>query len=75
MPILHLDIKAENVLLETNNSVYPVYPKPVLTDFGVSHLGTEDIIDTKHYKVVTKHVKRFAGTPGWVPPVSASKDT
>ncbi|KAH6643789.1 kinase-like domain-containing protein [Boeremia exigua] len=67
-PILHLDIKTGNVLLETNNAEYPAYPKPVLADFGLSCPATEEVIDLNHTDNTPKHMARFAGTDGWKPP-------
>ncbi|KAJ8116373.1 hypothetical protein OPT61_g2181 [Boeremia exigua] len=72
VPILHLDIKLDNVFLEYNSTDYPAYPKPVLADFGVSCRGTAENIDPKHSNVIL-NAPRFAGTEGWHPPERYAK--
>lgn len=73
VPILHLDIKTQNVLLEAENPEYSAYPKPVLADFGISCQATAEVIDLNHAGSEPAHCPRFAGTSGWHPPVSISR--
>lgn len=71
VPILHLDIKMENFLLETpeENADYPAYPKPVLCDFGLSHLATPEFVTARSGAALNFI---FSGTKGWQPPVGAA---
>lgn len=66
MPILHLDIKSDNVMLLKENKDYPSYPKPVLGDFNLSHLNNDEFQE----QLTSAEGPRFAGTSGWHPPVS-----
>jgi serine/threonine protein kinase len=66
VPILHLDIKSDNVMLLKENKEYPSYPKPVLGDFNLSHVNNSDFQD----RLSSVDGPRFDGTDGWQPPVS-----
>lgn len=70
--MLHLDIKTENVFLETKNTDYPAYPKPVLADFGLSCQATDKVVDLQHSGSEPADCHRFTGTDGWFPPVGTS---
>lgn len=72
VPMLHLDIKTENVFLETKNTDYPAYPKPVLADFGLSCQATDKVVDLQHSGSEPADCHRFTGTDGWFPPVGTS---
>jgi serine/threonine protein kinase len=73
MAILHLDIKTQNIFLETDNADYAGYPKPVLGDFGISRQGNPDVVDgLRPNEPAFESHARFAGTDGWHPPVSPS---
>ena len=68
---MHFDLKPNNVLLEVENTGdYPEYPKPVLADFGVSCVGTDDVLDLAKTEGPPEDAPRFSGTLGWFPPVS-----
>ena len=70
-PIMHFDLKPNNVLLEVENTGdYPEYPKPVLADFGVSCVGNDDVLDLAQTDGPPEGAPRFSGTLGWFPPVS-----
>jgi serine/threonine protein kinase len=67
VPILHLDIKPDNIMLLKANDDYPSYPKPVLGDFDLSCVN-----DGEFKKQFTNALgPRFAGTSGCLPPVSS----
>jgi serine/threonine protein kinase len=72
-PIMHFDLKPNNVLLEVGNtSDYPEYPKPVLADFGISYQGTGAVLDLNQTDGPRDRAPRFGGTLGWLPPVSVT---
>jgi serine/threonine protein kinase len=73
IPIMHFDLKPNNVFLEVGNtSDYPEYPKPVLGDFGISYRGTEAVLDLEKTDGPRELSPRFGGTLGWLPPVSVT---
>ncbi|KAF2631438.1 kinase-like protein [Macroventuria anomochaeta] len=69
MPILHLDIKSENVMLLKSNQDYPSYPKPVLGDFDLSCVNNDQLKN----QLTDVKGPRFVGTPGWHPPERSSE--
>lgn len=72
IPIMHFDLKPPNVFLETVNTEYPEYPKPVLADFGLSCQGTDAVLDLTKTDGPLYKAPRFNGTQGWLPPVSVT---
>lgn len=65
LPILHLDMKSENVMLLQSNEDYPSYPKPVLGDFDLSRVNDDEFKN----QLTDAKGPRFSGTDGWHPPV------
>ncbi|KAH0367738.1 hypothetical protein KCU65_g4446, partial [Aureobasidium melanogenum] len=61
-----VDMKPANILLEARrDDRYPVYPKPLLSDLGASHiLYKEDPLQEQHVKGSYFH----GATPGFFPP-------
>lgn len=59
-PLMHSDIKLENVFCCHDNTTYPSYPRPVLADFDIAQ-ATKDGVD---------ETDRYVGTSTWQPPVS-----
>lgn len=68
-PIVHRDIKPDNIFLGDADPAYKFYRRPLLADFGLSftldeydeELQGQDVGDT-----------RKVGTAGWQPPVSVA---
>jgi len=56
-PLIHGDIKSQNIFCCDGNEKYPSYPRAVLADF-----------DTAHYKKDAE-TWRWVGTRGWQSPV------
>jgi hypothetical protein len=63
VPILHLDMKTGNVSLEAlgENAECPAYPKPVLCEFGLSQLATDDFLYSDSSAILDA---KFSGTGG-----------
>jgi len=63
-PVVHMDIKPENVLLLNSGAAMWQIPHPVLCDFGVTQRATEDIAGEKP----VPKVSHISGTPGYMAP-------
>ncbi|KAL6710603.1 hypothetical protein ACN47E_008651 [Coniothyrium glycines] len=64
-PLVHSDIKSENIFLCANNTSYPAYPKVVLSDFD--HVVDEGALNTDDDQRWNR------GTVGWQAPERYSR--
>ena len=61
--IVHRDIKPGNIFLDTpRDDIYPSYPHPILSDFGIAVMTSDDDpLNPNFYNALD-------GTQGWMPP-------
>ncbi|ORY08052.1 kinase-like domain-containing protein [Clohesyomyces aquaticus] len=69
-PIIHKDMKDENVFLGSPEKPCRSYPRPLLADFGLSmdRSNVEYWLENEGPDVFKKGGGMFAGTLGWHPP-------
>lgn len=65
--IIHRDLKPDNILLDVpDGSHFPIYPRPLVGDFGLSFLTSESDETNPYFWA------RAAGTHGFMPPEATS---